>query len=224
MARMARVVVPGYPHHVTQRGSRGQKTFFDSSDYELYLQMLSQRKAEVGTDILAYCLMPNHVHVVAVPNCPRGLAELFGFVHKQYALRVNKANGWSGHLWQERFYSVVMDEAHLLAAVRYVELNPVRAGLCDKPDNWPWSSAATHLNGTDDDLLSLELMKSRVPDWRDYLSQESEPAKLEALRRHTGSGRPVGDEGFMDRLEALTGRRLRRRKPGRKKADDQGVN
>jgi len=216
---MARLVVPGYPHHVTQRGSRGQQTFFDDSDYEAYLQMLAQRKAEARAEIWAYCLMPNHVHVVAVPSHPRGLAELFGVVHKQYALRVNEANGWSGHLWQERFYSVVMDESHLLAAVRYVELNPVRAGLCAQPEHWPWSSAATHLNGADDNLLSLDPMKSRVPDWRSYLAQESVPAKLEELRRHTRSGRPAGDERFVETLEVLTGRRLRRRKPGRKKVD-----
>ena len=136
MPRMARLVVPGFPHHITQRGGRKQRTFFEESDYAAYIRKLRGRLVEVEISIWAYCLMPNHVHFVAVPRAEDALSRLFGHVHAQYARRINKARDWQGHLWQERFHSVVLDESHLMAAVRYVELNPVRAGLSVAPQDW----------------------------------------------------------------------------------------
>jgi putative transposase len=128
--KFPRLVVPGYPHHVTQRGVRRQQTFFDDTDYRAYIELIKELKLAAGVDIWAYCLMPNHVHLIAVPKAEHGLATLFGTAHHRYAKRVNAIHDWRGHLWQERFYSVVMNESHSLAAMRYVELNPVRAGLC----------------------------------------------------------------------------------------------
>jgi len=141
MARMARVVVPGIPHHVTQRGARRQRVFFRQSDWGAYLDLLVKLSEAANTRILAYCLMPNHVHHALVPHDPGGLRRTLAETHRRYALMINRRNGWQGHLWQERFHSVPMDEAHLIATVRYIEYNPVRAGLCDRPEHWPWSSA-----------------------------------------------------------------------------------
>jgi putative transposase len=158
--------------------------------------------------------MPNHVHLVAVPQSKDGLAKLFGVVHHRHALRVNSAQGWQGHLWQERYHSSVLDEAHLIAAVRYIELNPVRAGLCARAEDWRWSSVHAHLWDTRDDLVNTAPMRERIPEWRDYLLEDESSDVLDSLRVHTRSGRPAGDDNFVEQLEALTGQRLRRRRPG----------
>lgn len=136
MARMPRLVVPDYPHHVTQRGIRRLKTFFNSGDYKYYQDLIARCKAEVGIEVLAYCLKPNHVHFVVVPREKEGLAQLFREVHRHYTRYINFREGWKGHLWQERFHSFVMDEPYLMATVRYVELNPVKAKLCATPEDW----------------------------------------------------------------------------------------
>ena len=214
MPRMARLVIPGYPHHVTQRGNRRQQTFFEDTDYQTYIDLLCELKELTGVEIWAYCLMPNHIHVVAVPQHKQSLAKLFGVAHHRYARRVNSANEWRGHLWQERFHSSVMDDAHLLTAVRYIELNPVRAGLCARAEEWRWSSIHAHLRDTSDDLVAVEPMRDRVSDWRRYLSEENAPGLLDDLREHTRTGRPAGDRNFIEQLEKVSGRVLRRRKPG----------
>jgi len=211
---MARIVVPGYPHHVTQRGNRRQQTFFDDADYIAYIELLAGLKPKAGADIWAYCLMPNHVHLVVVPEYEQSLAKLFGITHHRYAKRVNEAHDWRGHLWQARFHSFVMDETHVLAAVRYVELNPVRAGLCAHPQDWPWSSVHAHLRGIDDILVNVSPMRERISDWRCYLADENSAESLENLRQHTRTGHPAGERVFIEKLETLTGRRLKRRKPG----------
>jgi putative transposase len=214
MPRMARVVIPDYPHHVTQRGNRGQRTFFEAADYRAYLDLIADLKDRAGVEIWAYCLMPNHVHLVAVPKHSWSLAKLFGLAHYRYARRANAVNNWTGHLWQARFHSFVMDENHLLAAVRYVELNPVRAGLCERPEQWRWSSARAHIHKNFDGLLSLDAMQDRIDDWRQYLCEEDRPEITDALRRHSRTGRPAGGSEFIDKLEEMTGRRLRPCKPG----------
>ena len=210
MPRMARLVVPGYPHHVTQRGNRRQQTFFEDADYRAYVELLTKFKDRIGVSIWAYCLMPNHVHLLAVPRRREGLAKLFGLAHHRYARRINTIRGWQGHLWQERFYSFVMDEAHLLATVRYVELNPVRAGLCNRAEDWPWSSVHAHIRDAPDGLVTVAPMRERIADWRRYLAEDALPDLVNKLREHTQSGRPAGDDSFIDELEALTGRSLRR--------------
>jgi len=214
MPRVARIVVPGYPHHVTQRGNRRQRIFFDVADYQAYLYLLNQMRVTAGVDVWAYCLMPNHVHLVVVPQRKQSLAKPFGVAHHRHALRVNSAQGWQGHLWQERYHSSVLDETHLLAAVRYIELNPVRAGLCTRAEDWRWSSVHAHLQDAHDDLVNTEPMRERISDWRDYLSEDDDSDVLDSLRVHTRTGRPAGDEQFVDKLEALTGQRLRLRRPG----------
>lgn len=216
MARIARVVVPNYPHHVTQRGNRRQQVFFNETDYQLYLDYLSKALQNNATEIWAYCLMPNHVHLVIVPKNEDGLRATLGETHRRYTRHVNFREGWRGHLWQERFASFVMDEAHLLAAVRYVELNPVRANLCTQPEHWRWSSTRAHLDGKDDGVVTVRPMMERIPNWKDYLSVD-DTERLDRLRKHQRTGRPLGNEAFLDHLEAMLGRRLRPKKPGPKK-------
>jgi putative transposase len=219
MPRMARLVVPGYPHHVTQRGNRRQQTFFAEEDYVAYIELLNRLKGKAGVEIWAYCLMPNHVHLIVVPLRKESLAKLFGVAHHRYARRINAEHGWQGHLWQERFHSFVMDEAYLRAAVRYVELNPVRARLCVQPEEWRWSSVRAHQLEVPDELLTVAPMRARIPDWRRYLSEGIPTELVDTLRRHTRTGRPAGDEKFITALEERTGRRLRPRKPGPKSAN-----
>jgi len=140
MARMARVVVPFYPHHVTQQGNRRQRTFFGDFDYKIYLELMSEFCCKADTRVWTYCLMPNHVHLVMVPSHLDGLHAVLGESHRRYTRAVNFRKRWRGHLWQERFHSFPMDEAYLLAAVRYVEQNPVAARLCQRAQDWPWSA------------------------------------------------------------------------------------
>jgi putative transposase len=140
MARLARVVAPGFPHHITQRGNRRQQTFFCDEDYQRYVELMAEWCNALEVEILAYCLMPNHVHLIAVPQSADGLGRAIGEAHRRYTRMINFRERWRGHLWQGRFASFVLDEPYLLTAARYVELNPVRAGLVGAPSRYRWSS------------------------------------------------------------------------------------
>jgi len=216
MARMARVVVPFYPHHVTQRGNRRQRTFFGDDDYSTYVELMAEFCRKAGTRVWAYCLMPNHVHLVMVPSHADGLRAALGEAHRRYTRRVNFRRKWRGHLWQERFHSFPMEESYLLATVRYVERNPVAARLCRRPEAWPWSSAAAHLHGRDDGLVEVQPMLTLVDDWEAYLSDPCDEEIGAHIKKHSRTGRPLGDERFVRSLERITGRVLRRRRPGPK--------
>lgn len=218
MARLARVVVPGMPHHVTQRGNRRQPTFFCEEDYAAYVELMGQWCQQRGVEVWAYCLMPNHVHLIAVPQSEEGLRLAIGEAHRRYTRRVNFREGWRGHLWQGRFASFVMDEPHLLAAARYVELNPVRAKLVVAPSKYRWSSARAHLKGKDDGLVRVAPLLGMVGSWRRLLTSAVSEKQLREFREHERTGRVLGDEQFQERLEQELGRLLRRQKPGPKKA------
>jgi putative transposase len=208
------VVVPDVPHHLTQRGNRRQETFFCRQDYESYRELMAHWCTRCGVAVWAYCLMPNHVHLIAVPGSGDGLRRAVGEPHRRYTRRVNFRQGWRGHLWQGRFASFPMDERYLMAAARYVELNPVRARLVERPQAYAWSSARAHLTGRDDGLVKVGPLLDIVGDWKEFLSEEVGKAEADALRRSERTGRPLGSESFMVWLEGLVGRRLRRRKPG----------
>lgn len=150
MARLARIIVPGIPHHVTQRGNRREPIFFEPGDQEVYRDLLAEQTQKARVAIWAYCLMPNHVHLIAVPADVQGLGRAIGEAHRRYTNFINARGRWTGHLFQSRFASVTMDETHLIAAVRYVSLNPVRARLVARAEHWAWSSARAHLAGRDD--------------------------------------------------------------------------
>jgi putative transposase len=215
MPRIARVVVPGLPHHVTQRGNRRADVFLCDRDRRRYLSVLADYKARHGLRLWAYCLMTNHVHFVAVPDAAESLGQTFRDTHQAYASWLNRRLDENGHLWQGRFFSCVLDDAHLWAAVRYVERNPVRAGLVARAEDWPWSSAAAHCGMRHDPLLSKIEMPWPVADWSAYLRDEDE-AERDAIRQQTRTGRPCGSTGFIERLESALGRILRPRKRGPK--------
>jgi len=216
MTRLARVVAPGYPHHVTQRGNRRQQTFFCDDDYRAYLGLMSRYCARCRTEVWAYCLMPNHVHLVMVPAHPDGLRCAIGEAHRRYTRQINVREGWTGHLWQERFHSFLLDQVYLLAATRYVENNPVRAGLCRHPEDWPWSSARAHLAGEDDDFVRVAPMLELVPNWREYLAGQAEESLADQIHAHTRTGRPLGADAWVRDLEARLDRLLRPQKRGPK--------
>jgi putative transposase len=226
MARLARVVVEGVPHHVTQRGNRRQRVFFNDTDYEAYKALLSEGCASAGVEVWAYCLMPNHVHLILVPGEAGALRAALAEAHRRYSRRINFREGWRGYLWQGRFASAPMDEDHLLAAARYVELNPVRARLGDTAADWPWSSARAHLAGTDDGVARVKPLLNRVGDWGAFLDQGLSPDRHRAIQSAERTGRPLGGTDFVAALETQLGRPLAKRKPGPKPGgvdQDQGT-
>ncbi|MEM7465928.1 MAG: transposase [Pseudomonadota bacterium] len=215
MARMARVVVPNIPHHITQRGNRRQRVFFCEDDYRVYKELLQTHCARCDVQVWAYCLMPNHVHLILVPSDAQSLRRSVAEAHRRYTRYVNFRENWRGYLWQGRFASFPMDENYLLSAVRYVEMNPVRAGLCNTAAEWPWSSAQTHLTCQQDDLMPAQPMRKLVANWESYLDQQTCANDIDSFRQHSRTGRPLGAPQFIDKLERETGRRLRPRKAGR---------
>ena len=225
MARIARVVVPDMPHHVTQRGNRRQEVFFNESDYLAYLSLLQAWFGRYGVRVLAYCLMPNHVHLIVVPPSEDALSRAVGEAHRRYTRRVNFREGWRGHLWQGRFASFVMDEPYLLAAARYVERNPVKARLARRAEDWPWSSAAAHVDGRRKDVLAEgawlgERTAGWVCTWRDYLADGDDEDLAKSLRRHENTGRPLGEGAFVRKIGHLLGRDLVPKKPGPKQKEN----
>lgn len=220
MARLARVVAPGLPHHVTQRGNRRQQTFFSEADYAAYRQLIAEGCAAAGVAVWGYCLMPNHVHLILVPSSEDGLRRALAEAHRRYSQRVNRREGWTGYLWQGRFASVAMDETHLQACARYVELNPVRARLAVRAEDWPWSSASAHLVGRDDGLVTTAPLLAMQPDWPAFLGQGLDPAEHRALQRGERTGRPLGSDAFLQKLERDLGRPLAKRKPGPRPSGD----
>jgi len=217
MARISRIVAVGYPHHITQRGVRSIDIFNSDSDRNTYLQFIKEELERCEIDVLAWCLMTNHVHFVAVPHNASSFAKGFGEAHKRYTRMKNFTEGVRGYLFQGRFGSCVLDERHLLAAVRYVENNPVAVGIVKNAWEYPWSSAAYHVGNIEDDVLVKDrTLYELVKDWRIYLGQE-ETGDFNTIRKATRTGRPAGDNDFTIAIENQTGRVLRRAKPGRKK-------
>jgi len=217
MARLPRLVLPGYPYHVTQRGNRRQQVFFESADYALYRDLLAEAAQRAGAEIWAYCLMPNHVHVIVVPSDADGLRRTFADAHRRYTGFINARHRWTGHLWQGRFGAVVMDEAHLAHAMRYVALNPVRARLVERAEDWAWSSVRAHIAGEDDALVSVHPALERYGDFAAFRGSPvdySEPWQM--LRRAETTGRPIGAREWVEEIEKLTGRVLVPQKGGPK--------
>ncbi|WP_258571218.1 transposase [Flavimaribacter sediminis] len=219
MARLARIVIPDLPHHVTQRGNRRGMTFFEEGDYALYLDLLAEASARARTEVWAYCLMPNHVHIILVPSDEDGLRRTFADLHRRYTGYVNARARTTGHLWQGRYGSVVMDEDHLANALRYVTLNPVRAKLATRAGDWPWSSARAHLAGRDDKVVRVAPVLERTGDFSEFLGERfDETSAFAALRRAETIGRPIGNADWVAALERRTGRNLTPGRPGRKPA------
>jgi len=216
MARLARVVVAGYPHHITQRGNRRQQVFFEDSDYSYYLKLLKAWCGQEDIEIWSYCLMNNHVHLIVTPKKQSNLSRAIGETHRRYTRMINFRNRWKGYLWQGRYASFPMDENWLLKAAAYVELNPVKAGMVKNAWDYQWSSVHAHLSGKDNDgIIMPERLLSMVGDWRSYL-QNAQPKEDDSLAQHERTGRPLGSDSFIDKAERLLGRDLKKKKPGPK--------
>ncbi len=209
MPRQARVVIPGAPHHITQRGNRRQQTFFTDADYRAYLVLAAEEFAAHGVEVWAYCLMPNHIHLIAAPARQEALAQAVGATHLRYTRQVNLRERWKGYLWQGRFASFPMDEEYLRSCIRYVGLNPVRARLCERAIDWPWSSVRAHLEGAADPLLTPGPVRQCLSGELDrFFEVDVEEEARRKLRRASSSGRPLGAAEWIKALEAATGRPL----------------
>ena len=218
MPRVARVVAPGVPHHLTQRGNNRQDVFFTDDDRRFYLETLKQQGERYGLEVWGYCLMTNHVHLVVAPTTVETLAKAIGRTHFRYSQYINRLHGRSGHLWQNRFYSCPVDADHFLAALRYAECNPRRARMVRLPWRYRWSSAAAHCGEEDPSgLLNVREWRRimRPAQWRKLLVQPQEEEVVESLWRQTFNGRPLGSDRFIAKLEAKLNRRLRANRVGR---------
>jgi putative transposase len=192
------------------------QTFFSDEDYRAYLSLLGEWCGKCGVAIWAYCLMPNHVHLIAVPENEESLRRGIGETHRRYSRLINFRENWRGHLWQGRFASFPMDESYVLAAARYVEMNPVTAGMALEAAEWPWSSATAHLAGCDDELVMVAPLLEMAGDWRLFLKGTEEEKVINDIRMHERTGRPLGQESFVEQLESALVRPLKRGKPGPK--------
>lgn len=221
MPRTSRTVFPGLPHHITQRGNRKEDVFFDDADRSFYLQWLQEYSEKHHVDVLAYCLMTNHIHLVLVPETEEGLQQVLKPLHMRYAQHVNRRQGWNGHLWQGRFFSSPLDDAYLWTVIRYVELNPVQAGLINRAEDYPWSSAAAHCGLKKDGLLAT-LKKNQMAvgtqQWSSWLAAGTDAEKIQVLRRNTSKNLPCGSAAFIKKLEKHAGRELQYKPQGRPKS------
>lgn len=217
MPRTARVVIPGMPHHITQRGSRRFEVFRDEEDRLEYLRSLMESCREYLLHVIAYCLMTNHVHFIAIPERIDSFQRVFHRIHGAHAQRFNRKYSLVGHLWQERPFSCVLDERHLWNAIRYVELNPVRAGIVTRAADYRWSSAAAHCGLEEDPVLTEGVtLIPPAPTWTEWLDGPGCPQEYKFIRECTSTGRPCGDDAFVKRIEESTGRDFTRNKPGPK--------
>jgi putative transposase len=217
MGRFNRVVALDIPHHITQRGNARRFILDCDVDRAVYLKLLRENVAHYGVGLLGYCLMSNHVHLIVSPSKMEGLAEALKQTHGRYACYWNIAHQSSGHVWQGRFYSCPLDQTHLWEALRYTELNPVRARLVSEARLWPWSSAASHcIADKRDDFLALESWDRRwtFATWREYLADGELESNLAILRQRTHTGRPLGSAEFVQELEKTTNRPLALQKRG----------
>ena len=227
MARLARIVIPSVPHHVTQRGNRRLPVFFADDDRHQYLRLVAEAAKTSKTRCLAWCLMDNHVHLILTPSSEDGLRATLGEAHRRYTRMINFREGWRGHLFQGRFASYPMDEAHLMAAVRYVENNPVAARMVERAEDYRWSSARSHVAGEraeDDPLTDMAALAGSVTNWKAMLrhgleaggATEEGEAIAETIETRLRTGRPLAAEDWIERQEVRLGRRLRPQRPGPK--------
>lgn len=222
MARLARIVIPDVPHHVTQRGNRRMPVFFGDDDRAAYLDLVADACGKRGVTCLAWCLMDNHVHLILVPIQAADLAAALGEAHRLYTRRVNFREEWRGYLFQGRFASYPMDDAHLMAAVRYVENNPVAAGMVTRAEDWRWSSARSHIAGkrvAGDSLTDVAVLGQHIDDWRAMLSHGLEaggPVEGGAIEARLRTGRPLADAEWIAAMETRMGRQLAPGRPGPK--------
>jgi putative transposase len=218
MPRIARIIAPGYPHHITQRGNNRATVFFDDEDRQTYLKLLGLYASKHELQIWAYCLMDNHVHLLAVPQTETSLARGIGLTNQVYTQYLNRKLCQSGRIWQNRFFSCVVERnQYLWAVARYIVRNPLKVGLAERAEEYPWSSARAHLTGEGDTILAASstwLDPSERTAFAEFVLAENVEMD-EAIRKATRTGRPIGSEGFVDMLEFRLKQVLRPKKVGR---------
>lgn len=224
MPRIARIVAAGFPHHITQRGNYRQDIFRDDSDRKQYLAYISEYSRKYNLIILAYCLMNNHIHFIVIPKDADSLARTFSIVHTRYSQYFNKKMNVFGHLWQGRFYSCVLDDKRLVAAARYVERNPVRVKVAKEPMEYEWSSARAHIEpsykGAIDTSSLFKYIEIEQKRWKEFIGKSDEVNEVSLIRKHTMTGRPLGEGHFIQKLEKMFGIRLHALPVGRPKRED----
>jgi len=223
MARFARVIALNVAHHVTQRGNARQFILNGDADRDVYLELLRENIEKHHASLIGYCVMSNHVHLLLVPRGTDTLAKSLKQTHGRYAAYWNGKYHSSGHVWQGRYYSCPLDRTHLWQALRYTELNPVRAGLVSEAEAWHWSSAGVHCGATAiKEWISMQEWNERWTNstWREYLVAGGSESEIMAVRQSTHTGRPLGTEEFVRELEELTKRALAPRKGGRPSKPD----
>ena len=219
MARIARIVVPEFPHHIIQRGNRRQKVFFNEGDYKEYLRLLNNYSLRFKVDILAYCLMSNHIHLIATPHEDGSLAQAIGETHRNYTRCINFREKWRGYLWQGRFSSYVLDERYLLAVTRYILLNPVKAAIVKKPWDYKWASTRHHMMLANNSLIKDSLLREVIENWKDFLNIPASNDEIKLFQLHERTGRPLGDNTFIEKLESLLKITLKKKRAGRRKKE-----
>lgn len=221
MPRNARIVAVGVPQHITVRGNRGQEVFFTDDDRLRYLAWLHKYSRRSEFEVFAYCLMTNHVHIVGRPNNESGMGQMMRILGVRHTQEINKFHGWTGHLWQSRYYSTMLDEKHLHMSVRYVEQNPVRAGMVSDAAEYRWSSAACHCGLRLDPIIAGDpTWSGALDEWTRLLRENLDDETLNNIRSCTNNGKPCGDESFIAKLSSLLGHSIERRPRGRPKLDD----
>ncbi|MFT5702424.1 MAG: putative transposase [Desulforhopalus sp.] len=199
---MKRTIIPGLPHHAIQRGLQGRKTFLTNEDYGVYLEIMSDCTRRHGVEIWSYCLMPDHVHFIAIPKETNSLSNCFRAAHSRYTKYINRRTGSSGQFWQARYASHLLDEQYLIACARYIEINPVKRDYVDQPEDWKWSSARAHIMKSDDSLVHAKPLLERVErQWSEFLAETRPENEADLFYLHEKNGRPLGSDAFLAMVE-----------------------
>lgn len=199
---MTRTTIPGLPHHVIQRGLHGRKTFLNNTDYGVYLEIMSDCIRRHSVEIWSYCLMPDHVHLIAIPQEKNSLSNCLRAAHGRYTKYINRRTDNSGQFWQGRYASHLLDEQYLIACTRYIEINPVKRDYVAKPEDWKWSSAMAHMMKSDDSLVDVKPLLQRVKrQWQDFLAETRPENEADLFYLHEKNGRPLGNDAFLVMVE-----------------------
>ncbi len=199
---MKRMTIAGFPHHVVQRGLNGRQTFLSDDDYAVYLEIMAECCLRHGVDVWAYCLMPDHAHLIAVPGEKDALTGCLRAAHGRYTKYINHRTGRRGQFWQGRYASHLLDEQYLIACARYIEINPVKRDYVDQPEDWKWSSAKAHIMKRDDPLVQAGPLLERVEvEWQDFLAETRPPEEADLFYSHEKTGLPLGGNDFLAMVE-----------------------
>ncbi|MEM6811557.1 MAG: transposase [Pseudomonadota bacterium] len=216
MARQARIIIPHSCHHVSQRGNRGDNIFFEKADYQYYLSLLKEQLNHFDLSLYSYTLLPNQIHLLLEPKSETSLSRAIGETNRQYTRYINQKHNWTGHLFQNRFFSYAMDEQYALRAARFIETLPVTAMITDKPQNFLWSSAKFRIKNIQNDFLKSFRTFHIDQNWEEFLDRPMDQDELKLIQTHLQTGRPRGGHLFLDRIEDQLGKPVRPQKRGRK--------